>query len=123
MWADVLNHATVGTESIRPDIALGRILAEDVHAVEPYPPFRKSPFDGYAIHFEEGRTEYTVLATLGAGEVYAKSVEKGEAVRLMTGGALPDGCDTVVMQESVNAVNDKTIEIKAPYIREIMSFP
>ena len=112
MWADVLNHATVGTESIRPDIALGRILAEDVHAVEPYPPFRKSPFDGYAIHFEEGRTEYTVLATLGAGEVYAKSVEKGEAVRLMTGGALPDGCDTVVMQESVNAVNDKTIEIK-----------
>ena len=54
IWADVLTTTTVGTETIRPDLALGRILAEDIHAAEPYPPFFVSHlFDGYAVHFEK----------------------------------------------------------------------
>ena len=115
IWADVLTTTTVGTETIRPDLALGRILAEDIHAAEPYPPFRKSPFDGYAVHFEKDRTDYEVLATLGAGEVYDGTVKEGAAVRLMTGGALPDGTDTIVMQEQVSPTADgKSIHLNLP---------
>ena len=115
IWADVLTTTTVGTETIRPDLALGRILAEDIHAAEPYPTFRKSPFDGYAVHFEKDRTDYEVLATLGAGDVYDGTVKEGAAVRLMTGGALPDGTDTIVMQEQVSATADgKSIHLNLP---------
>ncbi|MGN0947190.1 MAG: molybdopterin molybdotransferase MoeA [Megasphaera sp.] len=87
-------------EYVTPDQALGRITAKDIAAACDYPPYRKSPFDGYAIHSHSGNT-YEVIATIGAGIVYDGPVAAGQAVRLMTGCAVPDDCDTVIPQEYV----------------------
>lgn len=87
-------------EWVQPQEAAGRITAQDITAAQPYPPYRKSPFDGYALHSNGGQG-YQVLATLGAGFTYDAWVAPGQAVRLMTGCAVPDGCDTVVPQEYV----------------------
>ncbi|MFC5703804.1 gephyrin-like molybdotransferase Glp [Cohnella faecalis] len=86
--------------------AWGRRLAEDVHATEPFPPFRRSGMDGYAV-----RTEDLLLATpdepailsvveaIPCGAVPARRIAKGQAARIMTGGMVPDGADAVVMLE------------------------
>lgn len=87
-------------EYVTPNQALGRITARDITAACDYPPYRKSPFDGYAIHSHDGNA-YEVVATIGAGIVYDGPVAAGQAVRLMTGCAVPDDCDTVVPQEYV----------------------
>lgn len=87
------------TEECMLDEALGRVLAETVTAPEAIPAFAKSPYDGFALPYEAGRQHFTVVATIGAGQVYDGVVAKGEAVRIMTGAPLPDGCDTIVMQE------------------------
>lgn len=87
-------------EYVTPNQALGRITARDITAACDYPPYRKSPFDGYAIH-SHGGNAYEVVATIGAGIVYDGPVAAGQAVRLMTGCAVPDDCDTVVPQEYV----------------------
>ena len=88
-------------EYVTPDQALGRITARDITAAHAYPPYRKSPFDGYAIHSHVGTT-YEVVATIVAGIVYEGPVAAGQAVRLMTGCAVPGDCDTVIPQEYVD---------------------
>ena len=85
-------------EDVSPESAVGRITAKDITAAHPYPPYRKSPFDGYAIRSHSGQT-YEVIATIGAGVVYDGPVLPGQAVRLMTGCAVPNDCDTVIPQE------------------------
>ncbi|WP_419521844.1 molybdopterin molybdotransferase MoeA, partial [Megasphaera sp.] len=85
-------------ETVSPETAVGRITAKDMTSAHPYPPYRKSPFDGYAICSHEQKT-YDVVATIGAGIVYDGRILPGQAVRLMTGCAVPDDCDTVIPQE------------------------
>lgn len=98
-WADVLQTQQRNIESIPAFGALGRVLAAPVLAQTAMPPFRKSPYDGYAIPYEPNRQEFTVVGTIGAGEVFRGAVAPGEAVRIMTGAPLPTDCDTVIMQE------------------------
>ena len=85
-------------EEVSTEDAVGRITAKDITAAHPYPPYRKSPFDGYALCSHEKKT-YDVIATIGAGIVYKGPVRPGQAIRLMTGCAVPDDCDTVIPQE------------------------
>ena len=85
-------------ETVSPETAVGRITAKDMTAAHPYPPYRKSPFDGYALCSHDQKT-YDVVATIGAGLVYEGPVLPGQAVRLMTGCAVPGDCDTVIPQE------------------------
>lgn len=96
-------------EVVSPEQAVGRITAKDITAAHPYPPYRKSPFDGYAIHSHAKKT-YDVIATIGAGLVYEGAVLPGQAVRLMTGCAVPDDCDTVIPQE-YTLLRDNRIEL------------
>lgn len=95
-------------ERVPLDHALGRVLAEDMRAPFPNPPFDRSPLDGYTFAAEatKGATERNPvrLAVVGeecAGAFYEKRVVLGTAVRIMTGGAIPAGCDCVVRQEDV----------------------
>ena len=106
-----LSSLTLKTETVLPQQAVGRVTAEDIKAVHPYPPYRKSPFDGYAVHSGPGR-DYRVIATIGAGIFYDGPVSAGEAVRLMTGCAVPYDCDTVIPQEDTQRQGD-TITITA----------
>jgi molybdopterin molybdotransferase len=84
--------------------AQGLALAEDVRARFDSPPFDNSAVDGYAVRSadaEAGRT-FTVVDEAPAGRPAAKSVGEGEAIKIFTGGVIPEGADAVVMVENTS---------------------
>ncbi|MCF0156348.1 MAG: molybdopterin molybdotransferase MoeA [Veillonella sp.] len=101
LWRQAVEKRPRVTETIDLVAARGRVLAQEVKAPFDVPAFNKSAMDGYAVRYEEGRTDYTIVGLIGAGLVWDKPVDKGQAVRIMTGAAVPADCDTVIMQEGV----------------------
>ena len=102
-----LNHL----ESVAIRGALGRVLAADVKAPFDVPPHRNSGRDGYAVSDADlatgaGVATLRVVGTSWAGKPYTDAVEAGTAVRIMTGASMPDGTDSVVMQEHVEVEGD-----------------
>ncbi len=99
--------------NLRP--ALGRILAEDLHSAVAVPGHTNSAVDGYAVAGSElpeaGAAELTVLGSSFAGRPFHGRVEPGQCVRIMTGAVMPEGADTVVMQEHVERIDDSRIRI------------
>jgi molybdopterin molybdotransferase len=92
-----------------PARALGRVLAEDVLADRNYPPFDRSTRDGYAVRSSDVLQPGSKLRLVGesrAGVPFAGSVRAGECVRILTGAALPDGANAVVMQEYARVDGD-----------------
>lgn len=87
--------------------ALGRVLAEDVLSPVDVPAHRNSAMDGWAMRGADLETDgETTLAEVGAsfaGRPFPGSVGMGQCVRIMTGGVVPAGADTVVMQERAKA--------------------
>ncbi|HCN82686.1 MAG TPA: molybdopterin molybdenumtransferase MoeA [Sphingobacteriaceae bacterium] len=81
--------------------AAGHILAEDIYAITDIPAFRQSAMDGYAILFNEKNERLTVNGEMQAGAEKPSALKPKEAYRIFTGAPLPDGADTVVMQEKV----------------------
>ena len=94
-----------GVEQLPVRSALGRILAVPITSPIDVPPYTNSAMDGYALRGNDLPTDGSVrLRVIGrsmAGAPFAGSVNSGEAVRIMTGAVLPDGTDTVLMQERV----------------------
>ena len=85
-----------------------RVLAEPVRASFDSPRTAVSTMDGYAVRNSDAYVgaSLTVIGVSAAGARFAGSVAPGEAVRIFTGAALPDGADRVVIQELVTAVDD-----------------
>jgi len=87
--------------------ALGRVLAEDVVSPVDVPSHRNSAMDGWAMRGADlAPDRETVLEEVGAsfaGKPYGGPVTPGKCVRIMTGGVVPEGADTVVMQERAKA--------------------
>ena len=79
--------------------SLGYILASDVFAKEPFPPFPASVKDGYAVLASDGPGERLVLGPVTAGEVTACNVISGHVMRITTGAPLPPGADAIVQVE------------------------
>ena len=102
------------TERLHVRAALGRVLAEDILSPIAVPGHDNSAMDGYAVRFDDlsadAAVTLQVTGTVFAGKSAALGVEPGEAVRIMTGGVLPIGADTVVMQEVVTK-GDGTVTI------------
>lgn len=97
--------------------ARDRILAEDMKAERDNPPFDRSPIDGYACKAEdlagalpENPVTLKVVREIDAGEYFDGSIKSGEAVRIMTGAAIPGGCDCCVRQEDTDYGED-TVQI------------
>lgn len=93
--------------------AVGRFAAEAVSARVDLPGFDNSAMDGYAVRAEDLKNasasnpaKLRQAGQVGAGEVFSRSVSKGECVRIFTGSALPRGLDAVVMQEDVTVEGD-----------------
>lgn len=89
-----------------------RVLAESVSSPLDVPSYTNSAMDGYAIHAADipadGRiASLTVKGTSWAGRPFDGPVSRGEAVRIMTGGMMPAGTDTVVIQEHVEIADDQ----------------
>jgi molybdopterin molybdotransferase len=84
---------------------LNRVLAEDIHSRINVPAGINSAMDGYAVCStdipDEGIKELTVVGTSWAGNPLKQKIKPGECARIMTGGILPEGTDTVIIQESV----------------------
>ena len=105
--ARILDSVTAvdGTESLPVREALGRVLAEEVVSPINVPSHTNSAMDGYAVRAEdlpnEGVREFPVPGTSWAGRPWLQPIESGQAVQIMTGGMMPEGADTVVMQEHV----------------------
>ena len=93
----------VGEEIVPLREASGRILAHDLVAERDVPPHANSAVDGYAIaHADLLPDRETVLPVTGraaAGHPLGRRVERGEAIRIFTGAPMPEGADTVMMQE------------------------
>lgn len=97
-----------------------RVLAEDIVAEMDFPPFDRSPLDGYAIRMAD--VQHASLAQpvllkqvddVPAGRLPSKKVEAGQATRIMTGAKIPEGADAVIRLEDIE-VNQDRVSIFAP---------
>ena len=98
--------APLGAEQISVADALGRVLAEDVIARVTKPPMAVSAMDGYAVRAGDVQKTPVRLRQVGyvqAGKSHDREVGAGECVRIFTGGPMPTGTDTIVVQENVDA--------------------
>ena len=103
----VLEHTPVlGIEQRPLDSCAGRVLAEDVVAPSALPAFRSSAVDGFALRSTDAGQTLRVIGESAAGRPYEGSVGPGTAARILTGGALPEGADCVVMVEDVSLDGD-----------------
>src|ERR1700726_5307680 len=93
-------------EMIALDAAHHRVLARDVAALRTQPPQAMSAMDGYAVRSADASAVAARLKVIGevaAGRPFEKTVGAGEAVRIFTGGVIPEGADAVVIQEDTVA--------------------
>lgn len=105
----VLQHAPARRVERRSlEAALGLVLAEDLRAPEPLPPFPRSGMDGYAVRSADtlgaARDEPVTLPLAGvipAGHPWQAPLEPGTTISIMTGGAVPVGADAVIRMEEV----------------------
>lgn len=97
----------VGAERLMLRDALGRRLCESIAAPWDSPAFDNSAMDGYAFRWEDRSESLRLVGESAAGAPFAGAVGAREAVRIMTGAKLPDGADTVAMQEHCEASKDE----------------
>ena len=98
-------------ERLHVRAALGRVLAAEIRAGVNVPAHDNSAMDGYAVRFadlkSEGESTFAIAGTSLAGKPFRGRVAADEAVRIMTGGVMPAGCDTVIMQEHARAADGR----------------
>jgi molybdopterin molybdotransferase len=105
--ADALSAILAGaepmaTEAVALDAAYHRVLARDLAALRTQPPQAMSAMDGYAVRSADAAragARFTVIGEVAAGRPFDRTVHPGEAVRIFTGGVIPDGADAIVIQE------------------------
>jgi molybdopterin molybdotransferase len=108
--ARILNHLSpLPPETVPLEAALGRALAQDILTRGPLPPWDNSAMDGYAVRGDDvaGATEdhpvvLVVTGVILAGTRFEGTVGPGDAVRIMTGGEVPAGADTVIRVEDTD---------------------
>lgn len=97
--------------------ALDRVLAQDVISPINVPAYDNSAMDGYALRgadlptLEQAQTTFKVIGIAYAGRPCALEVQAGECIRIMTGAAMPAGCDSVLPQELASAISDDSVTI------------
>ncbi|MGB9628638.1 MAG: gephyrin-like molybdotransferase Glp [Thermodesulfobacteriota bacterium] len=112
----------LGAEKVSILDALGRVIAEDIYANRDIPPLDNSAMDGFAVRWEDVKTAskdqpvlLEVIEDLPAGFISKKTLQKGQAIRIMTGAPIPKGADHVI------PVEDTKEEGKFVYILEVIS--
>jgi molybdopterin molybdotransferase len=114
------------TERVFLSAASGRHIAESVDAPEDLPRFDNSSRDGFAVRWEDiknGEVTLEIVDEAAAGHTVDRPLEPGEAIRIATGGEVPPGADTVVMQEFCEVesgevtVRERPTEGKGAWIR------
>ncbi|MES2830029.1 MAG: gephyrin-like molybdotransferase Glp [Bacteroidota bacterium] len=111
----LINQHTTTLSSIKVSLpeACGHVLARPVFAFCNIPVFRQSSMDGYAIKFRDVNKDLILKGEMPAGAMRSFEIYNGECARIFTGAPIPDGADTVVMQEKVQ-VSNTTVRIDDP---------
>jgi len=103
----------VDTEQVALRRASGRVLAGNLKAARSVPPYDNAAVDGFAVFFDDlsgdGATRLPVTGRIAAGHPLGRSARPGEALRIFTGAPMPDGPDTVLMQEDCTADGEHVI--------------
>ncbi len=103
---------TTKVKNVQIDRAAGRVLAKDLKAKRNQPPFAASAMDGYAVKARDitkTPAELHVIGQAPAGQQFSGRMLVGQAVRIFTGAPLPQGADTVIMQENTVTKGDSVI--------------
>jgi len=91
----------------------GRVLAADIVSPRNVPPHDNAAVDGYAVHFDDlspdGETRLKIGPRIAAGHPHSSEIPRGIVARIFTGAAMPQGPDTVFMQEDVRIAGDVAI--------------
>ena len=100
------------TETVSLDNSLGRVLAKDIHSTINVPGFDNSAMDGYTIALDHNQTtqanqSFEVVDRIAAGST-GNDLKIGNAARIFTGAPIPNGANTVVMQEECTLSEDKS---------------
>ncbi|MDC1536917.1 molybdopterin molybdotransferase MoeA [Candidatus Thioglobus sp.] len=103
---------TAMTEAVSLDDSLGRILASDIHSTINVPGFDNSAMDGYTIALNDNQVaqenlSFDVVDRIAAGST-GNDLKIGNAARIFTGAPIPNGANTVVMQEECSLSEDKS---------------
>jgi molybdopterin molybdotransferase len=115
--AEALVRVLAGAEPLPAEMvplaeAHGRVLADDVAALRTQPPADVSAMDGYAVRAADVASVPAALKLVGevaAGHPFQGTVGRGEAARIFTGGVLPPGADTIVIQENARRQGDSVL--------------
>jgi len=102
----------LGSETLSLRDAVGRVLCEEIRSDRLIPPLDNSAMDGFALRAEDTRevpAELRVVEDLPAGRTSGRKLGPGEAARIMTGAAIPEGADAVVMQEHTDHAGGRVI--------------
>lgn len=94
------------SERIAIEDCAGRVLAQDVRSDRAQPPFRASAMDGYAVRAADTPGRLRVVGESAAGRAHIGALSQGETVRISTGANVPEGADTIVIQEDVSREGD-----------------
>jgi molybdopterin molybdotransferase len=110
-----------GEEVVPTEDALGRVVSREVTAPENLPGFFRSAMDGYAVRARDtfGATEslpalLEVVGEVLMGQMPEVDVQEGQAVRISTGGMIPEGADGVEMVEYCHQLDENTVEVSRP---------
>lgn len=98
--------APLPVESIALSACLGRVLAAPIVARRDQPPFDASAMDGYAFAHSAEPQDLRLVGESAAGRPFSGVLQPGEAIRISTGAAIPDGADTVLIQENARRDGD-----------------
>lgn len=106
--------AITKTETCSLALSLDRVLSQDIYSQINVPGYDNSAMDGYALRADDlvDLDENNQLQLVGksfAGEPFTGHVGQGQCVRIMTGAKMPEGCDSVIMQEQVEVLSDGVI--------------
>ena len=114
----IRGFAPLETESVRLQDAWGRVVASDLVIQGDMPPCDRSTMDGYALQAKDtfGASEGSpalleVTGEILMGETPAAAAKPGEAVKIPTGGVLPEGADAVVMVEHTQLIDEHTLQV------------
>jgi molybdopterin molybdotransferase len=109
---------SLDTETVDLDNASARVLSEPIVAAEDLPGFNRSTMDGFAVRSGDtfGASEsapgfFRLVGEVAMGAIPDVPLRRGEAVRIWTGGALPENADAVVMVEHTDQLDDMTVEL------------
>ena len=104
------NSSVVSSELLPIEMALGRVMSEDSIATFDLPRFDNSAMDGYAVKCSDANSTVTCTDVIYAGDDPQMTLQTSQAIKIMTGAPIPNGCEAVIPIENVT-LNDTQITL------------